>query len=296
VKYELPPPAEWQQLQAAGDLRLLRRVPPVERWELPEHGNSVIRAAVVDCETTGLGDDDEVVELAIVPFAYDKETGRVVRNFLHAPLCMVREPSKPIPAASTAIHGITQEMVAGHSIAQADVEEALDGISLVIAHNARFDRPMVERHWSAFASIAWACSCDEIDWRGMGFSSRSLEHVLLRQGWFFDGHRALDDAMATLFLLTLDLPTGEPALSALLANARKPSYYVGVYGTPIDENQALKARGYDWNKPAKTWWTTVSDPIAEKAWLETAVSWPSGSKCTVTRVSPVDRYSDRVKP
>jgi hypothetical protein len=48
----------------------------------------------------------------------------------------------------------------------------------------------------------------------------------MRQGWFHDGHRALSDALASLFLLTLPLPSGKPTLAALLECARRPLYAV----------------------------------------------------------------------
>ena len=58
-------------------------------------------ALILDTETTGLGDDAEVVELALVDCA-----GAVLLDTL------VR-PSGPVPAEAAAIHGITDAMLAG---------------------------------------------------------------------------------------------------------------------------------------------------------------------------------------
>ncbi len=55
---------------------------------------------ILDTETTGLGDDDEVVEISIID---------AQRNVLMNSLV---KPSKPIPQEATDIHGITNEMVA----------------------------------------------------------------------------------------------------------------------------------------------------------------------------------------
>ncbi len=57
-------------------------------------------ALILDTETTGLGDDAEVVELALVDCA-----GAVLLDTL------VR-PSGPVPAEAAAIHGITDAMLA----------------------------------------------------------------------------------------------------------------------------------------------------------------------------------------
>ena len=59
-----------------------------------------VNALVLDTETTGLGDDAEVVELALVDCA-----GAVLLDTL------VR-PSGPVPAEAAAIHGITDAMLA----------------------------------------------------------------------------------------------------------------------------------------------------------------------------------------
>ena len=58
-------------------------------------------ALLLDTETTGLGDDAEVVELAVIDCA-----GAVLLDTL------VR-PSGPVPAEAAAIHGITDAMLAG---------------------------------------------------------------------------------------------------------------------------------------------------------------------------------------
>ena len=57
-------------------------------------------ALILDAETTGLGDDAEVVELAVIDCA-----GAVLLDTL------VR-PSGPVPAEAAAIHGITDAMLA----------------------------------------------------------------------------------------------------------------------------------------------------------------------------------------
>ena len=98
--------------------------------------------------------------------------------------------------------------------------------------------------------------------------------------------------MATLFLLTLDLPTGEPALAALLANARKPQYRVTVSGTRFDDRDVLKARDYAWDAPNKTWWKMTSDIEAENAWWDSTKTTLMGV-FSVYPVRHVDRYSTR---
>jgi DNA polymerase III subunit epsilon len=62
----------------------------------------------------------------------------------------------------------------------------------------------------------------DVDWKAEGIGSAKLEYLLYAQGWFHDGHRALSDALAALFLLTLPLPVSKQiALASLLECARR---------------------------------------------------------------------------
>ncbi|MCS6134014.1 3'-5' exonuclease [Shewanella baltica] len=84
---------------------------------------------VFDTETTGLGDTDEIVEIALI-----NSRGEVLLNSLV-------QPCKSIPAEATAIHGITNEMVANAP----RISELLHQINTIIsgktliAYNADFD-------------------------------------------------------------------------------------------------------------------------------------------------------------
>ena len=66
------------------------------------------KAAFVDVETTGLDPTtEEIVELSIMLFAYDKGNGKifgVLEEYTGR-----REPSEPIPKEAYKIHGITDK-------------------------------------------------------------------------------------------------------------------------------------------------------------------------------------------
>ncbi len=104
-----------------------------------------------DTETTGLGlEIDEVIELALLPFEYERDTGAIVRVDQEAAINAFRQPSFPVPPESSKIHGITDAMVAGQVIDPERIKALIEPAHLVLAHNAAFDRPMVERHWPIF--------------------------------------------------------------------------------------------------------------------------------------------------
>jgi len=253
-----------QQLQASENYRVLRRVPPVSAWNLQPATGEVVRACIVDTETTGTGSDAEVVELAILPFDYCRETGGVVA--VHEGFSALRQPSKPIPAEATAIHGITDEMAAGCSISEEQVAAAVGGAKVLLAHSAKFDRTVAVKTWPVLDPIPWGCTWDDIDWRAGGYESGKLAYLLMCMGYFFSGHRALPDCFATLFLLTQ--PLGEhSALFALLQRLREPLYKVTVRNTRYETKDLLKARRYQWNGDDKSWWKTTADVTDEMRWF-----------------------------
>lgn len=285
-------------LEASPDHRILRRVPPVSAWVTKSNAAETRRAVFVDVETTGLDQDiDEVIEIALVPFDYDRRTGEIVR--VHEDYSSFRPPSFPIPEASIRVHGIKDADVVGAVVDEARIEAILNDAQLVIAHNAAFDRPMVEKHWASFAKMHWACSLVDVDWSSEGIASGKLDYVLFRQGWFHDGHRAKDDALAALFLLSQKLPLSSvTGLGALLAKARKPLRAVRADDTPFVMREALKQRGYRWdagagNERDKAWWILTEDPDAEIAWLNAEI-YPQPRAITPIPMPATRRYSARL--
>jgi DNA polymerase-3 subunit epsilon len=286
-------------VEASPDFRLLRRVPAPSAWSLTNARGETRRGVFVDTETTGLDPDtDEVIELALLPFEYERDTGAVVRVDQNAALAAFRQPSFPIPPESSKIHGLTDEMVAGQVIDPGRIRALVEPAHILIAHNAAFDRPMVEKHWPLFEEKHWTCSFAEIDWKSEGIGSGKLDYLLWSRGWFHDGHRALSDAEAALFLLTLPLPaSGRPGLSALLECARRQLLVVRAEDTAFEQRASLKARGYRWDdgegKRVKAWWLLTNDPQAELDWLRADI-YGDDRHVTVLKAPATRRYSSRL--
>jgi DNA polymerase-3 subunit epsilon len=187
------------RLEAHPDFRVVRRLDVAGGGEALT-GPTVRRAAIVDTETTGTDHaTDKVIELAVVVFEYCHATGVVGRVL--GSYDGLEDPGVPIPSSSTAIHGITDEMVRGQRIDEASVARVLDGVGLVIAHNAGFDRKFLEPRLPLMASLPWACSWQEVPWNEAGIESSKLEYLAYRYGFFYEGHRAEIDCRALLEVL-----------------------------------------------------------------------------------------------
>lgn len=189
--------------QVGGVAMAIHRLPKVST--LDEQGGV---AALIDVETTGLNRvQDEVVELAIVLFAYERRTGRI--QGVIDQYSGLRDPGRPIPKEATQVHGIHDRDVQGKRLDDRRVQQLLDQADFFVAHNASFDRAFVERLYPQVKGKYWACSMRGVPWKEQGFSSRALQN-LLRAHDIEPGtaHRGADDALATLNLLARTDATG----------------------------------------------------------------------------------------
>jgi DNA polymerase-3 subunit epsilon len=174
-------------------------------------------AAIVDVETTGFSADyDEVVELAIVLFAFDRATGQVAG--IIDEYSGLRDPGRPIPPAAARVHGITDAMVAGQRLDARRIMGIVDRAEFIVAHNARFDCGFVNSLFPECADKRWLCSCFGINWRGHGHRDSKLATLLVDYDLADEQeHRGASDCLTTLALLALDGPDGQPNLAELLA-------------------------------------------------------------------------------
>ena len=266
-------------LAESGHYRVTSRLGPLTEYHRPDNTPKLV-AAVVDVETTGTNPDrDKIIELGICLFEYDRHSGRIYKVL--GSWGWFEDPGLSISAEITKITGITDAMVAGHSIDDRAVNDLLSRVVLVIAHNADFDRRFLEKRLPAFATKHWACSRTDIDWKAEGIRSSALEFVAYSLGFFHDAHRAASDCRATVHALAQRLPgTGRLALQALLEQARLPSWRLWARDAAIEKKDLLKARGYSWSpgeagRP-KCWYRDVADAdkAAEAGWLRANVMGP----------------------
>jgi DNA polymerase-3 subunit epsilon len=279
----------------AQDIRFTVPFSPRKSYCNNKPSSRLLKAAILDTETTGTNPlVDKIIELGIVIVEYCPDTGQVYRVL--ETFDELEYPGIPIPAESTKIHGITDEMVNNTKINDSYVESLMADVSLVIAHNAIFDRVFVESRFPFFQKKAWACSFAQIPWKAEGFGSAGLEFLAYRFGFHFTGHRASVDCHALLEVLQSDMPgTGTKVLKLLLDKARIPDLKIWALNSSFESKDKLKERGYRWDGGRKTWCGTiaVNDFEDEKNWLKTEIYSNRPFKIERETMDAFNRFSNR---
>jgi DNA polymerase III epsilon subunit-like protein len=177
----------------------------------PEHKNSAIEGCrlffqapclILDTETTGLGEDAEICELAIIDLR-----GVVLFN-------QRIKPVKPIPAEASAIHGIKNEDVAECK----DIKSFLPEIKFilgpniyVLAYNCDYDWRLFQQSFNAAGLQSqqlgkkWICAMKlYAEFIGqLGSSGRRYKWQKLPALGPGPAHSALGDCLSTLELLKM---------------------------------------------------------------------------------------------
>ena len=263
-------------------------------------GGELRRGLFVDCETTGLSfERDQVIEIAMLPFTYALDDGRIAEVLHHEAQVYLQDPGHPLDAEIIALTGLTDDDLRGRRV---DVEAAnalLTQSDLIVAHNARFDRPFFERALPAVRAKHWACSRRGVPWTAHGMPSTALHCLACSYGAFArNRHRALADCEVGVWLLGQTLPGSDRrVMTALRANAAMETVRLWAVQARIEFKDELRARGYQWmpsmrNGIPPAWWTEVDPELvdAELQWLRDAVKVGLVSPIPQRRVTAVDRW------
>ena len=280
------------------DWKLIRKLHLPQKYN-DASSKEVKKGIVLDVEATGLSIGyDDVIQLALLPFEYEVSSGKIININKDKAFNGMREPRVPISEEASLITGITNEMVLNKTIDYKSVEKIINETDLVIAHNASYDRPMVEQHWDCFKNVSWACTFKSINWLEEGFSSAKLELLGINYGWFYEGHDAFNDCEACLALLSETLPKrNETVFSVLREYATKPNYLIKAIDAPYDKRTILRRNGYRW-RPAdqlngKVWWTEKENYEEEINWLNKEI-YKREINIPIKKITALNRYSDRI--
>jgi DNA polymerase-3 subunit epsilon len=242
---------------------------PLERRLEYDRRPSPRLAILVDCETTSLDiDTAEPVEVAMQRVWFGAHGITRVEETIG----WYDQPTQSISPEATRVHGITDADVADEHLSWDDIAPIVEGAEFLIAHNAAFDCPILCRRFPQLAQIPWACSLEDVDWKGYGFDSTKLRFLLQDHcGMHAMGHHAESDVDALCEILgTPFAESGLQPFTLLVESASTPKTRIEAWGAPYEVKDQLKERGYRWDAGRKVWvWTgDASDAIKEAPWAE----------------------------
>jgi DNA polymerase III epsilon subunit family exonuclease len=180
-------------------------------WRGPKRGSVELDALVasgfiaLDLETTGLDPRaDTLVAAAAIPVV----GGQAGQGYVS-----LVNPARAIPPSSTAIHGITDAMVA----AAPSIATVLDDLDracadhVVVGHGVEFDLAILARERRVAGrpprSVSWVCTLRLASALHPGWSDVSLDAVAARLGVTVRGrHTPYGDAVAAADILAALLP------------------------------------------------------------------------------------------
>ena len=291
-----------QILEAAGYTCL---APIPKRKEYESYGDTppepLFLGKVIDCETNGAHEMAKIFEIGIVTFEYDS-AGRIYR--VRDAETMFEDIQEELDEEVNIITGRTNADIEGKAFDEARLKELCTATpGIIVAHNADFDRPKLERRFPWFVNTAWGCSLQDINWL-LGHKQVDQKLRLLVEdlcGMRFNGHQAEDDCWALLELLAAPLPHSDGTVfQQLLQNARVKATRIYAIDSPFDKKNLLGAAGFRWqNQMPKSYYRDVEgDPAEMVDWLQAQVyPYPlTENMLGYATVTAANRYSTRIAP
>ena len=232
------------------------------------HNDNAVKVCFLDLETTGLNKDTcKIIEFAGKVTAIDTSNGELLG--IVDEYESFNDPEESIEPEITRITGITDDIVAGHSIDWESVSRVLNQADIIVAHNASFDRAFMDRYLPLSQDKVWVCSVSDINWPERGFGARGQEILCIWHGLYYESHRAMSDVDALIHLVTHEAEESDNAVLELIANAAKPIYKIAALNSPFQTKDILRSRRYRWDPQNRYWWKNlVLDEIdTEKEWM-----------------------------
>jgi DNA polymerase-3 subunit epsilon len=224
---------------------------------------------IVDLETTGLDPiEGRIIEIGLLEFAVEGEGEPVVTRMYGA----LQDPGIEISAEVTRITGIAPAHVVGQAIDWDIVATFFERASIVVAHNADFDRGFLEAHWQRTGTKLarkphWACSMRHIDWKKHHFNTLALNYLAADNGFVNPfAHRAVFDCATTFRLIA-------PHLQELTARSYEREVVVRALNSPFETKDVLRARGYRWDPAERCWGKVIGEAalVEERQFLASEV-------------------------
>ena len=173
----------------------------------------VSKIVFLDTETTGLTEQDKIIELGLISCSCCIKTGRLLS--IDRVYSATEDPGYPLSDNIVALTGLTDKKIEHSSFNEKEVSAFIHDAKLIVSHNAAFDRPFFERRFPKLKNFNWGCTLS-LDWNNyLPGSKKSLISLLNSSGYTFTAHRAINDALAVVWLMYIQPDAFKDLLSTV---------------------------------------------------------------------------------
>ena len=245
--------------QTIHKLENLDELPGVEGFEVPKGS---LLGMYLDIETTGLDyKKDKIIDFAYIIFEFSIEDGTLIS--IRKQFEQLEDPGFPLEPNIVDLTGITDADLQGKSLDRDAIAMDISHCSVIIAHNAQFDRSFVTDYIPEATGKLWLCSMAQIPWKKLGHSRASLDMLSRDHGYFFEGHRALVDCIAGVKLLISGKIDDTSYLKTMMEDIKRPYCHIIAEGSSFGFKDELRKKGFRWSPEARQWYYPNIDPDSD---------------------------------
>jgi DNA polymerase-3 subunit epsilon len=214
---------------------------------------------VIDVETTGLNSKEhKIIELGYLKLQVSMKTGKIVKVLKE--FNGLEDPQEKLDEQIIRITGITDKDLEGQKIDWDEVDKDMESVDFCVAHNSKFDRPFVEEKIDSLKDIPWTCSIKDLDWDDWNFPKKNQESLCEYHGFYFVGHRAINDTKALAELLQQNTPLEDMTYFQYLNNnIDNKEYLLIAKNTPFDSKSIFNLHNFMWEANTKFWYKYFRD-------------------------------------
>ena len=214
--------------------------------------------------TTSINPDQgEVLRINLKPCYVGNEDGQLSR--VRKPVSFFSVKDSNLSEEEKSFVDFDLEEKIGSSIDWKLVKSLFEKADLVVAHNASFVRPWVDKYIGN-NEVTWGCTLEHLNWTSKGFPSKNLESLSVFSGYYYDFSNSIESLDAVVNCLHVNSSFRE-----LTEKSFSPDLQVFAANAPFESKDLLKDRKYRWNPDFSCWWIPVEDQQKanlEKAWIE----------------------------
>jgi DNA polymerase-3 subunit epsilon len=227
--------------------KIIKYLPGITNYNSGKIGTN--KGVIVDTEATDKDPKSAtLIELTMLPFTF---TDEMEICEIKKPVTLLNDPGGPLSDEVKKLTGLTDKMLRGHSLDYELIIDTMNDNEITLAHNAKFDRTILERH-VAIPDYIWGCTMYDIDYEAKLINSRAQDYIAFRNGFWYEGHRSEEDCRALAHILNSKF-NGVSYFQELMLKVYESTFKIILRDTEFNDNSLMKKFKFKWDGVEKYW-------------------------------------------